>query len=223
MRTLFSFFIVLGAWAALPENKDGIFEGKLDHINEKVQLVRIHTTAPSVKYLAKGDRVYVGDHSGVTECRGDVVARSREHVLLKLLNFKFCSRNLSIARGVWLKFYGQSLAEKVAKGQKLVQVLLKKRLAVLSQLGEEKKDLRRQNEKIDIANRKYGVLRDKVAMEWKEALTRLEGERSGMLKKREEFERRLVEINKQLERYRVEGQVWEWDRWSLDQRFYFKK
>ena len=216
-------FVVGAVEAALPEEKDGIFEGKVEHINKKIKLIRIHTKESNVKYLGKGDLVYLGDRSGVTECRGELLARGREHILLKLPNFTFCSRNLSMARGVWLKFYGRSLAEKVAKGRKLIEVLLKKRLATMSLLGEEKKDLKRQGEKIDIANRKYGILRDKVEIEWKNALTELEGERTGMLKRHEEFEKRLTEINKQLEKYRVEGKEWEWDRWSLDQRFYFKK
>ena len=203
--------------------KDGSFVGKVEHINEDVKLLRIHTKAQNVKYLGKGDRINLGGRGGMTECQGDVVARTPEYVLLKLPHFDFCSRRLSVARGVWLKFYGQSLAEKVARGRKLVEVLLKKRLVLLGQLGEEKKDLKRQGEKIDIINRKYGILRDKVEIEWRDALADLEGDRMRILKKREESERSLVKINKQLEKYRVEDNILEWDRWSLDQRFYFKK
>ena len=193
------------------------------HVNEKVKLLRIHTRAVNVKYLGGGDRIRLGGRGGMTECQGDVVARSKEHILLKLPRFNFCSRNVSLAKGIWLKFYGQSLVEKVAKGRKLVEILLKKRLALLGRLGDEKKDLKRQGEKIDIINRKYGILRDKVELEWKDALAELEQEHMRMLKKRETFEKSLVKINKQLERYRVEDETWQWDRWSLDKRFYFQK
>ena len=223
-RLLFWVWLLSGVgYAALPQGEDGIFDGRLEHINEKSKLLRIRTKSLNVKYLAAGDGVNLGAKGVMTECQGMVVARGQERVLLKLPHFKACARHLPLARGVWLRFYGRSLAEKVGKGRKLVEILLKKRLALLGHLGEEDKDLKRQGEKIDIANRKYGVLRDKVELEWRRALARLEGEQGKMVKKREEFEKRLMEINKQLELYRVEDRIWELDRWSLDQRFYFKK
>ena len=203
--------------------EDGTFSGTVDHINEEAKLLRVRTTSLNAKYVGKGDRISLGDYGGMTECRGDVLARSKEHLLLKLPRFSLCSRNLPMVRGAWLKFYGHSLVDKVARGRKLVEILLKKRLALLGKLGEGDKDLKRHQEKMDVMNRKYGVLRDKVELEWRGALGILEGDRMRMLKKREEFEKRLTEVNRQLERYRVEDRVWELDRWSLDQRFYFKK
>ena len=217
------FLLSWGCFAASSEKEDGTFSGTVDHVNEGAKLLRIHTTALNAKYLGKGDGIALGDYGGMTECRGDVVAKGREYILLKLPRFDLCSRALPMVRGAWLKFYGSSLSEKVAKGRKLVEILLKKRLALLGKLGERDKDLKRQKEKIDILNRKYGVLKDKVELEWRNALGELEEEHSGMMKKREEFEKHLTEINKQLERYRVEDKIWELDRWSLDQRFYFKK
>ena len=227
MGIIFCIVLVLlfgGGQAASPETEDGIFGGKVDHVNEGAKLLRIHTKALNAKYLSRGDRVSLGDYGGMTECKGDVVGRAAEHLLLRLSQFRRCSRNLPImVRGAWLRFYGLSLAEKVAKGRKLVEILLKKRLALLGKLGEGEKEMKKHGEKIEIINKKYGVLRDKVVMEWQDALGELDGDRLRMVKKREEYEKRLTEVNRQLERYRVEDKIWELDRWSLDRQFYFKK
>ena len=225
MKMVIAALLALGGGGLLAStDADGTFTGQVDHINEKSQLLRIHTVSLNAKYLGPGDVIALGDHGGMTECRGDVLARSKEHVLLKLPRFHYCSRTLPIkARGVWLKFYGQSLSEKVAKGRKLVEILLKKRLALMGRLGEREKDLKRQGEKIDIANRQYSILREQVELAWRDALGELEGERTKMINQRTEAQKSLADIDKQLEKYRVDDKVWELDRWSLDERFYFKK
>ena len=89
--------------------------------------------------------------------------------------------------------------------------------------GRLERELDTYPDKVDAANKRYQVLREKLEKEWREVLTDLEDDKSVALRQYKNLEILLHELDYKLERYRITDQNLELDRWALDHRLYFKK
>jgi len=223
---LFFFFSGISTYATRATlSKDyGIFSGRISRINEKAGLIRLKIDFANMKYLNKKDKVEFWDERGSNvRCNSYVVGKSNNYLLLKVPEFLYCKRFVFISNGAYVQLYAQDLVNNLTMGKELIDILLKKRLALSSKFLKNRKNLDGHIEKVNAINLRYKVLRDKLEAEWREALGDIEEDRLTSFRNYKELEGQLLEIDDKLEKYRIEDRNLKEDRWALDPRLYYSK
>jgi predicted nuclease with TOPRIM domain len=108
-------------------------------------------------------------------------------------------------------------------GKELIEILVKKRLALRSKISRNHKLVDTYVQRVDSLNTRYEVLRNKLLAEWKEELAKLEYDQQELVRNNEGLKIRLNEVDHKLEKYRVKDENLVMDRWSLDPKYYYLK
>lgn len=224
---LFSFIFILSLITSLnvqSEDEIAIFSGRVSRLNFKADLMRIKIDFGNVKYLNTKDKVEFWDErdSG-KRCKAYVVGKSNDYLLFKVPSINFCKTKVFLSVGAYLKFYSVDLFNNIKMGKSLVDILLKKRLALSGKLRREQKELDSFIEKVNGVNARYQILRDKLEAEWRDQIASLEEDKTTSLRNYKDLEIRLEDLDKKLQRYSIEDKNLKLDRWALDPRLYFKK
>lgn len=202
----------------------GIFSARVSKVNPETSLVRFRVDFSNFRYLNKKDKVeFWVETTPSRKCQGTVIGKSNDYMLIKVAHFEDCSRKASIAAGAYLRFFSQDLVNNIRMGKELMEVLVKKRLALNGQLSRQKVELDKHIEKVSAVNERYRVLREKLEAEWRDEIANVEHDRSATLKRYNDFLIQLQEVDAKIEQYKVTDQNLKEDRWSLDSRLYYKK
>lgn len=224
---LFSFallFILLFSQSAFSEDEIAIFSGRVSRINFKADLMRIKIDFGNVKYLNSKDKVEFWDERDSSKrCKGYLVGKSNDYLLFKVPSINFCKTKVFLSIGAYLKFYSVDLFNNIKMGKSLIDILLKKRLALSGKLRREQKALDSFIEKVNGVNARYQILRDKLEAEWRDQIASLEEDKTTSLRNYKDLEIRVEDLDKKLQRYSIEDKNLKLDRWALDPRLYFKK
>ncbi|WPU65767.1 hypothetical protein [Peredibacter starrii] len=200
------------------------FTGRISRLNSKARLARIRTDFENIKFLNRKDRVEFWNETYPDQrCMALVEGRTNDYLLLKISQFDQCVVKVHFTTGSYLHFQSPDLAQTVKIAKELVEILLKKRLAMQAKKDRHQKDLSGYVEKVDAVNKRYEVLRQKLEIEWQKELSNLEEDKSRSFTEFKNAEARLNEIDTKLEAYRVEDHNLKLDRWSLDPALYIKK
>lgn len=210
------------AHAELSEN--GFFSGRLSRINKEISIIRVKVDFDNVKYLNPKDKIEFWDEKNNSlKCKGYLVARTADYLLVKVMEMSFCEKNLYINAGAYFKFFSEDLLNNIKMGKEVVTILLKKRLAVIGQMELKNRELNASIERVNAINARYKVLRDKLELEWQKELHSLDEDKTFALRSYKDLERRRDEIDQKLEQYKLKDENLTLDRWSLDTNLYFKK
>lgn len=202
----------------------GIFSGRISRINEEAGLIRLKIDFVNMKYLNKRDQLEFWDERGPElKCKGYVVGKSNNYLLLKVPEFGYCKRFIYTAEGGYIVLFSQDLVNNLKMGKELLKILLKKRLALNSRLLKNQQNLDNHIEKVNAVNLRYKVLRDKLEAEWREELGSIEEDRLTSYRNYKDLEGRILDIDNKLEKYRIDDKNLKVDRWALDPRLYFPK
>ena len=202
----------------------GVFSGRISRINPKASLIRLKVDFANMKYLNKKDKVEFWDERGSdVRCKAYIVGKSNDYLLMKVPEFDYCKRFIFITEGAYVQLFSQDLVNNLTMGKELVDILLKKKMALSSKLLRNKKNLDSHIEKVNAVNLRYKVLRDKLEAEWREELAAIEEDRLTSFRNYKNVEGQLLEIDDKLEKYRIEDKNLKTDRWALDPRMYFSK
>ena len=125
--------------------------------------------------------------------------------------------------GAYLYFQSNDLKDNLTVAKEVVNILIKKKLAIETKLEKKKASLATFIEKIDAVNLRYRALRDKLDLEWQNEITNVENDKTTAMSDFKELEIRLGEIDHKLEQYRIQDHNLEVDRWSLDYQLQRKK
>lgn len=205
------------------ENGDH-FTGRISRLNSPARLLRIRTDFENIKFLNRKDRVEFWNESYPDQrCVSLVEGRTNDYLLLKVPQFETCVKRVHFTTGSYLHFQSQDLAQTVTIAKELVEILLKKRLAMKAKKDRHQKELTGHVEKVDGVNKRYEILRQKLEIEWQKELSALEEDKARSFTEFKNSEARLNEIDTKLEAYRVEDHNLKLDRWSLDPALYIKK
>lgn len=206
------------------EDEIAIFSGRVSRINFKADLMRIKIDFGNVKYLNSKDKVEFWDERDSDKrCKGYLVGKSNDYLLFKVPSINFCKTKVFLSVGAYLKFYSVDLFNNIKMGKSLIDVLLKKRLALSGKIRREQKSLDSFIEKVNGVNARYQILRDKLEAEWRDQIASLEEDKTTSLRNYKDLEIRIEDLDKKLQRYSIEDQNLKLDRWALDPRLYFKK
>lgn len=202
----------------------GYFSGRISRFNREISTLKIKVDFANLKYLNSRDRLEFWDERNTSQkCRGYVLGRSADFVLVKAPDLKTCEKFLLITAGAYLKFYSKDLENNLELGKDVVGLLLKKRMAVEGQMTLRQKEIDSHLERVGAVNARYDLLRKKLEQEWQKELNALEEDRVQSVRLAKDLEQRRDEIDKKLELYKVQDENMTLDRWSLDSRLYYKK
>ena len=209
---------------AFDSKEAATFSARVARINSGAELVRLKIDFNNAKYLRDGDKLefWNASHPG-KRCLSYVKGRSSEYLLVKVPMYKDCVSKAHLTVGSYLHLYSRDLENNLQVGKDLVDVLLKKRLALRARLSRHQKEMDAYLEKMDTLNKRYEVLRQKLELEWQSELTALEDDKTKSYMEYKHSQARLNELEHKLQKYRVEDQNLVEDRWSLDPKLYFKK
>ena len=215
-------------WAQSLESKTpesgSHFAGRVSRTNPTASLLRIRTDYANVKFLRYRDRVDFWNESYPdTRCLAYVEGRTNDYLLLRVTNYAACLRKVHFTTGSYLHFDSADMDQTMVTVRELVEVLLKKRLAMTAKKDRHKRELEGHVEKVDATNKRYEILRQKLEIEWNKELAALEEDKALIFTEFKNSEARLNEIDTKLEAYKVEDHNLRLDRWSLDPALYIKK
>jgi len=204
--------------------KEGIFSGRISKNNADARLIRVFVEFDNLKYVNRKDKLeFWKSDAPSKKCKGYILGKSTQYLLVKIPRYEICSRKVPLGRGFYLKFYSSDLVSKIKIGRELVKILLKKRLGIKGQLEKAEQQIKGHVEKMEGVNRRYDILRQKLEKEWANELTYLDEDKANTLRYFKELEVRLDEVDHKMEVYRISEENLKLDRWSLDPNFYFEK
>ena len=207
-----------------PTTIEATFPGRVSRLNAVAQLMRVRVDFKNAKFLNRADRLDFWNESYPNQrCVAIVEARSNEYLLLRVPEYLSCVKNVQLTTGSFLKFWGQDLENNLKTAPELVEVLLKKRMAMLAKKRRHERDLEAHVERVEIINKRYEVLRQKLEAEWQRELAAQEEDRSNTMVAFKAAETRLNEVESKLESYRIHDSNFTVDRWSLDPDLYIHK
>jgi hypothetical protein len=201
-----------------------VFSGRISRLNSSAKLARIRTDFTNIKFLNRQDRVEFWNESYPDRrCVALVEGRTNDYLLLRIPQFDTCIRQVHFTTGTYLHFDSPDLEQTVKVAKELVEILLKKRLAMNSKKSRYQKDLDGFVEKVDATNKRYEILRQKLEIEWQKELAALEEDKSRSFTEFKNAEARVNEIDTKIETYRIDDHNLKLDRWSLDPALYIRK
>lgn len=217
-------FLLLISTYAFAVDVDGLFSGRISSLNQNASLVRIKIDFKNMKFLNKRDKLeFWSESNPANRCSSFVMGKSNEYILLKVPNFDLCVSRVHLTTGAYLLIESQDLAKNLKIARELVDILLKKQIALDAKLTHNKRDLDIYVEKVEAVNQRYSILRQKLELEWQKELQHLEEDKNDTFKIYKQTEARLDDVYHKLEQYRVYDHNLEIDRWSLDKNLYIKK
>lgn len=200
------------------------FTGRISRLNSPARLARIRTDFENIKFLNRKDRVeFWNETYPDMRCMALVEGRTNDYLLIKIPQYDTCIKKVHFTTGSFLHFQSADLAETVKVAKELVEILLKKRLAMQAKKERHQRELSGHVEKVDAVNKRYEILRQKLEIEWQKELSLLEEDKARSFTEFKNSEARLNEIDTKLEAYRVEDHNLKLDRWSLDPALYIRK
>lgn len=217
----------LGWTQSIESSKDEnetIFSGRISRVNASGKLIRIRTDFSNIKFLNRKDRVEFWNETHIDQrCIGVIEGRTNDYFLIRVPDFETCIRRVHFTTGTYLNFQSSDFEQTTKIAKELVEILLKKRLAMNAKKERCRRDLDGYVEKVDAVNKRYEILRQKLEIEWQKELANVEEDKARSFTEFKNAEARVNEIDTKLETYRVEDQNLKLDRWSLDPALYFKK
>ena len=200
------------------------FGGTISRINPEARLIRIRTDFANIKFLNRKDRVEFWNETYPDQrCLAVVEGRTNDYLLFKVPDYDRCILRLHYTTGTYMHFESTDLKQTIKVAKELIEILLKKRLAMTSKKHRHQIELEGHIEKVDTVNKRYEILRQKLEIEWQKELASLEEDKSRSFTEFKNSEARLNEIDSKLESYRIEDHNLKIDRWSLDPALYIKK
>lgn len=200
------------------------FSGRISRINNKARLVRVKLDFANSKYITKGNKIeFWSDAEPTKRCSSYVEGKSTEYVLLKIPQFQSCVNGVQLTTGSYLNFYSSDLQRNLNVGRDLLDILLKKRMAIGARVDRSQIRLDTYPDRIETINKRYEVLRQKLELEWQEELQAMEEDKAFTFKNYKSSKVRLDELEHKLEKYKIEDHNLKIDRWSLDPKLFQRK
>ncbi|MBF0359843.1 MAG: hypothetical protein HQK49_02475 [Oligoflexia bacterium] len=215
---------------SIDENNLSRFSARISRVNVEASLVRLKVDFKNMKFLNKGDKleIFFSDSNQPTEskntfhCKATLVGKTNEYLLIKMIDLKTCIDKTHFSVGIYTLVECNRLKQKLIIAQEVIDILLKKKLALTSRLTREEKDISQYINKIESINKKYDLLRTKLESEWQEELSAIENDRLISIKNSNDLKNQLIEVEHKIEEYSMDDQNFSSDRWSLDSINYKK-
>lgn len=201
------------------------FSGRITDRDDQVQIFKIKSENPQIKFFKSGDvvefnvsKMEVLDRDYRYPCKGFVRNVEQNYLTLFVNNLRQCwNPREYLRRGTVLIFFSSILAERVLNASKFRRIVIK-----------EKQDFLKQLDKVNQFLWNYDQERLKLAADFDKKMIELQKMKdhdlTHLVDKKEEFvrlqaklQRKLDELDKNLDLYRIEAKELFFDRWHEDQ------
>jgi hypothetical protein len=201
-----------------------IFTGRISKVNPTAKLIRIKIDFENAKFLSKNHRIEIwNDSSNKNKCLTYLEGRSNEYLLVRVPNYNNCILRVQMSTGSYIHMYSPNLENSLIVAKELVEILNRKRTALDARLSRFQRKVDGYIEKIDVTNKRYEVLRQKLELEWQLEISNLEDDKVKNYENYKHTQAKLHELQFKMQQYRVRDQNMKVDRWSLDPKLYYKK
>lgn len=201
-----------------------VFSGRVSKINSLAKLLRLKIYFENAKFLSKNNRIEIWNPTyPKNKCLTYLEGRTSEYLLVRVPKYQKCRSSIYFAAGSYLHMYSPDLENSLSTAKELQEVLNKKRTALAARLKRYKKTMNGFIEKIDVTNKRYEILRQKLELEWQKEISNLEEDKSKSYALYQKTQTKLHELDYKAQQYRVRDQNLIEDRWSLDPKLYYKK
>lgn len=216
------------SWSQSNEKKQDedatVFSGRISRLNGSAKLARIRTDFANIKFLNRKDRVeFWNETYPERRCMALIEGRTNDYFLIRIPQYDTCIRKVHFTSGTYLHFESPDLENSIKIAKELIEILLKKRLAMNAKKTRHQRELDGYVEKVDVVNKRYEILRQKLEIEWQKELASVEEDKAVSFTEFKNSEARVNEIDTKVETYRVEDHNLKLDRWSLDPALYIRK
>ncbi len=216
------------SWSQSNEKKQDedatVFSGRISRLNGSAKLARIRTDFANIKFLNRKDRVeFWNETYPERRCMALIEGRTNDYFLIRIPQYDTCIRKVHFTSGTYLHFESPDLENSIKIAKELIEILLKKRLAINAKKTRHQRELDGYVEKVDVVNKRYEILRQKLEIEWQKELASVEEDKAVSFTEFKNSEARVNEIDTKIETYRVEDHNLKLDRWSLDPALYIRK
>ena len=208
MSKLLILFTILALWPALSkaqllesnekrlDEAATVFSGRISRLNPSAKLARIRTDFANIKFLNRKDRIEFWNETYPEQrCMALVEGRTNDYFLIRIPQYDECIRKVHFTTGGYLHFDSPDLIQTVKVAKELMEILLKKRLAINAKKQRHKRELDSYIERVDALNKRYEILRQKLEIEWQKELAALEEDKSRSFT---EFKNSEARVNEQL-------------------------
>ncbi|MBD65233.1 MAG: hypothetical protein CME62_08500 [Halobacteriovoraceae bacterium] len=201
-----------------------VFPGRISKINGTAKLIRFKIDFENAKFLNRYHRVELWNPViPEKKCLGFVEGRTNDYLLIRIPKYEQCKSTIYFAAGSYLHMYSPDLENALETASELQDILVKKHTALSARLNRYQRTMAGYIEKIDVINKRYEILRQKLELEWQKELSILEEDKSKSYALYQKTKTKLHELNYKMQQYRVRDQNLKEDRWSLDPELYYKK
>lgn len=201
-----------------------VFSARISKINGLAKLLRLKINFENAKFLSKNNRIEIWNPTyPKKKCLSYLEGRTNEYLLIRIPKFSQCKATIYFAAGSYLNLYSPDLKNSLETARELQEILNKKRTALAARLLRYKKTMNGYIEKIDVTNKRYEILRQKLELEWQKEISNLEEDKSKSYALYKKTQTKLHELDYKAQQYRVRDQNLIEDRWSLDPKLYYKK
>jgi hypothetical protein len=205
-------------------NQLGLFSGRLSKINFPASLVRLRVKFENVKFLSKNDSIeFWTEGYSKYRCSSTLIGKSNDYLLLKVRDIDKCIEKGQMTVASHLNVYCEEMGQKIEVAKEVLEILMKKRLAMESRLKKEQKDLDQYLNRVELINKRYQILSEKLETEKQQELSAIEKDRLNSLNLYNNLQREILDIEHKLQTYRVNDKNLELDRWALDSRLYLPR
>jgi len=220
MKVLILFILCSGLMAIVDLPK-GSFKARVSRVNIKANMVRLRTDFQNRKYLNKNDIISLfNGYNRNKKCKGYVLGKTNKYFLFKIPNLARCGVEVKMTTGGVVYVQSDDLRKNLEKGQAVVDVLLKKKMAMRFKKQNRQKALESYIDRVAVVNARYKNLRQKLDMEWKKEITDLEEDKSMTLREYKSYELELEDVNEKLQQYKIYSKQDLDGRWALDKEIY---
>lgn len=201
-----------------------VFPGRVSRVNPVAKLVRLKIDFENAKFLNKNNRIEIWNESfPERRCLTYLEGRTNDYLLVRIPEYNKCRKTIYFTTGSYLHMYSPDLENSLITAKELVQILQRKHMALNARLTRYQSEVDGYIEKVDVVNKRYEVLRQKLELEWQRELSNLEEDKTRAYQNFKETQARLNDLEFKLRKYRVRDQNLKEDRWSLDPKLYYKK
>jgi len=201
-----------------------VFPARISKINKLAKLIRLKIDFENAKFLSKNHRIELWNPSYPRKkCLAYLEGRTNEYLLIRLPKYDECKSSVYFSVGSYLHMYSPDLDKSLDTAKELQTILNKKRTALAARLERYQKTMNSYIEKIDVTNKRFEILRQKMELEWQKEISNLEEDKSKSYALYQKTQTKLHELDYKSQQYRVRDQNMIEDRWSLDPKLYYKK
>lgn len=203
-----------------PKTNYAIFSGRVSDRDSSMNILKISSENGNVKFFRSGDQVYfrVASQKGSEFCKGYVRSSENKYFVIYVTDLHPCWRKKNyFRRGTLLIFNTPQLARRVLEGSSYRNILLQRRRDLFGQLNDVNHFIWTFDQQRVLLSADY----DKKILELQKLKQRevdnLISKKKDNLKLQRELIKRVDQLDRDLELYRVEKNELYVDRWHMDQ------